>query len=228
MNALGNSSSGQGHTWFEWLPLPSESSPGDLRFYTMSRASPSGLGMFISGMAFSAWWNVWPLVVLYFVGLLAWVIAMVSAKRGRILPSMALIYATASTAAAAAVVFVGWNFGGQYVLIAQMLATILNPWPRRVAWLLAGALVGLFIVLYHYARLVPPLYDVPEVQPLVAATVAAEQCRRLAEHGVRDFHFYTMNRPELTAATCRILGVRPQATGAAAGDSAVAAIEAAS
>ena len=171
MNALGNSSSGQGHSWFEWLPLPSESSPGDLRFYTMSRASPTGLGMFISGMAFFAWWNVWPLVVLNFVGLLAWVIAMVSAKRGRILPSMALIYATASTAAAAAVVFVGWNFGGQYVLIAQMLATILNPWPRRVAWLLAGALVGLFIVLYHYARLVPPLYDVPEVQLAVANTL---------------------------------------------------------
>ncbi len=53
------------------------------------------------------------------------------------------------------------------------------------------------------------LDDMPDVQPLVAATVAAEQCRRLAEHGVREFHFYTMNRAELTAATCRILGVRP-------------------
>lgn len=53
------------------------------------------------------------------------------------------------------------------------------------------------------------LSDAPEVHQLVAATVAAEQCRRLREHGVTDFHFYTMNRPELTSATCRILGVRP-------------------
>ncbi len=53
------------------------------------------------------------------------------------------------------------------------------------------------------------LDEMPDVQPLVAATVAAEQCRRLAEHGVREFHFYTMNRAELTAATCRILGLRP-------------------
>jgi methylenetetrahydrofolate reductase (NADPH) len=53
------------------------------------------------------------------------------------------------------------------------------------------------------------LDGMPDVQQLVAATVAAEQCRRLEEHGVRQFHFYTMNKPELTAATCRILGIRP-------------------
>ena len=60
------------------------------------------------------------------------------------------------------------------------------------------------------------LDDAPDVHQLVAATVAAEQCRRLAEHGVTQFHFYTMNRPELTAATCRILGVKPMASAAAA------------
>ena len=51
------------------------------------------------------------------------------------------------------------------------------------------------------------LDDTPEIRELVAATVAAEQCKRLVEHGVRDFHFYTMNKPNLTAATCRILGI---------------------
>lgn len=53
--------------------------------------------------------------------------------------------------------------------------------------------------------------DSPEIHQLVAANLAAEQCRELAEHGVNHFHFYTMNRPELTGATCRILGVRPRA-----------------
>jgi len=59
------------------------------------------------------------------------------------------------------------------------------------------------------------LDDAPEVHQMVAATVAAEQCRRLAEHGVNQFHFYTMNKPELTAATCRILGVKPKVSVAA-------------
>lgn len=53
------------------------------------------------------------------------------------------------------------------------------------------------------------LDDAPEIRDLVAATVAAEQCKRLVEHGVTDFHFYTMNKPNLSAATCRILGISP-------------------
>lgn len=51
------------------------------------------------------------------------------------------------------------------------------------------------------------LDDKPEIRELVAATVAAEQCKRLMDHGVTDFHFYTMNKANLTAATCQILGV---------------------
>ena len=58
------------------------------------------------------------------------------------------------------------------------------------------------------------LDDAPDVHQLVSATLAAEQCRNLAEHGVRRFHFYTMNRPELTLATCRILGIGAVPVGA--------------
>jgi len=56
------------------------------------------------------------------------------------------------------------------------------------------------------------LEDAPEISELVAATLAAELCKQLMEHGVSDFHFYTMNKPNLTAATCRILGLTPGRT----------------
>ena len=47
---------------------------------------------------------------------------------------------------------------------------------------------------------------------------AIEQVRRLQEHGVQEFHFYTLNRAELTYAICHALGVRaPAAAAAAAG-----------
>ena len=49
----------------------------------------------------------------------------------------------------------------------------------------------------------------PETRKLVAATVAAEQCRALAGAGVSEFHFYTLNRADLSYAICHILGVRP-------------------
>ena len=55
------------------------------------------------------------------------------------------------------------------------------------------------------------LDDRPETRRLVAATVAAEQCRALYANGVNDFHFYTLNRAELTYAICHVLGVRAKA-----------------
>lgn len=51
----------------------------------------------------------------------------------------------------------------------------------------------------------------PPARQLVAATVAAEFCRRLYAGGVRDFHFYTLNRAELSYAICHLLGLRPGA-----------------
>lgn len=53
------------------------------------------------------------------------------------------------------------------------------------------------------------LDDRPEIRRKVAATIAIEQCMRLYEGGVRNFHFYTLNRAELTFAICHILGIRP-------------------
>jgi methylenetetrahydrofolate reductase (NADPH) len=60
------------------------------------------------------------------------------------------------------------------------------------------------------ARLFEGLDNDPETRRLVDATVAAEQCRRLQDHGIEEFHFYTLNRADLTYAICHILGVRPQ------------------
>ena len=42
---------------------------------------------------------------------------------------------------------------------------------------------------------------------MIAAHVAIEQVQRLREHGVDEFHFYTLNRAELTYAICHALGL---------------------
>ena len=58
-------------------------------------------------------------------------------------------------------------------------------------------------------RLFDGLDNDPETRRLVAATAAAEQCRLLHAEGVDAFHFYTLNRADLSFAICHILGVRP-------------------
>jgi methylenetetrahydrofolate reductase (NADPH) len=52
------------------------------------------------------------------------------------------------------------------------------------------------------------LDDLPAARQLVAATIAAELCGQLYAGGVRHFHFYTLNRAELSYAICHLLGVR--------------------
>jgi hypothetical protein len=38
--------------------------------------------------------------------------------------------------------------------------------------------------------------------------------QRLRQHGVEEFHFYTLNRAELTYAICHALGIRPKSAAA--------------
>ena len=54
------------------------------------------------------------------------------------------------------------------------------------------------------------LDDDIETRRMIAATVAGDLCRRMHGEGVDQFHFYTLNRADLTFAICHLLGVRPQ------------------
>ena len=60
------------------------------------------------------------------------------------------------------------------------------------------------------------LDDDPDTRRLVAASIAAEQCRRLHAEGVHEFHFYTLNRADLIVAICHLLGVRAKRPAVAA------------
>lgn len=59
------------------------------------------------------------------------------------------------------------------------------------------------------AKLFEGLDDDPDTRKLVAVSVAVDQCRALQAEGVPSFHFYTLNRAELTYAICWRLGLRP-------------------
>lgn len=47
-----------------------------------------------------------------------------------------------------------------------------------------------------------------ETRKLVAASIATEQCKQILKEGVEEFHFYTLNRSDLTFAICHLLGVK--------------------
>ncbi len=65
------------------------------------------------------------------------------------------------------------------------------------------------------ARRFEGLDEDPGTSHLVAAAVAAEQVLDLVDEGIKQFHFYTLNRADLVYAICHLLGLRPTSTGAA-------------
>jgi methylenetetrahydrofolate reductase (NADPH) len=60
------------------------------------------------------------------------------------------------------------------------------------------------------ARRFEGLESDPQTTHLVAAAVAAEQVMDLVDQGIRQFHFYTLNRADLVYAICHLLGLRPE------------------
>jgi methylenetetrahydrofolate reductase (NADPH) len=61
------------------------------------------------------------------------------------------------------------------------------------------------------ARRFDGLDNDPQTTHLVAAAVAADQVMDLVDQGIRQFHFYTLNRADLVYAICHLLGLRPRA-----------------
>jgi methylenetetrahydrofolate reductase (NADPH) len=54
------------------------------------------------------------------------------------------------------------------------------------------------------------LEDDAATRQMIAASIAIDQARLLRAEGINEFHFYTLNRSELTYAICHALGVRPK------------------
>ena len=61
-------------------------------------------------------------------------------------------------------------------------------------------------------KLYEGLDDDPATRDLVTANVAAELCYKLADGGVDQFHFYTLNKANLALSTCHLLGMKPADT----------------
>ena len=51
------------------------------------------------------------------------------------------------------------------------------------------------------------LEDAPDMHAMVSTYLAAQQCQRMIDAGINSFHFYTLNKPDLSLAVCRALGI---------------------
>ncbi|QQS13675.1 MAG: methylenetetrahydrofolate reductase [NAD(P)H] [Rhodospirillales bacterium] len=96
-----------------------------------------------------------------------------------------------------------WTAGVRVPIVPGVVPVSNFTQVRRIAGL-CGARVPDWL-----ADLFEGLDDDLETRRMIAATVAGDLCRRLQSEGVGAFHFYTLNRADLTFAICHLLGVRP-------------------
>lgn len=75
---------------------------------------------------------------------------------------------------------------------------------KRIAMLCGASLPSWLHELYE------GLEGDAEQRELITANVAADLTMKLADRGVKDFHFYTLNKAGLSLATCRLLGIKPE------------------
>ncbi len=54
------------------------------------------------------------------------------------------------------------------------------------------------------------LEDDEQTRRMISANVAIDMVQRMQAEGINEFHFYTLNRAELTFAICHALGIRPE------------------
>lgn len=73
---------------------------------------------------------------------------------------------------------------------------------KRIAGLCGATLPNWLHALYE------GLDDDAEQRELITANVAADLTNKLADKGVKDFHFYTLNKAGLSLSTCRLLGIK--------------------
>ena len=171
MRGVGEPMSGPVPRWVVPLPSSADVAPTSRRFYAMMQADPLGMAMFVLGVPVLAWWRVWPLALACLVGIAAWIGVMLLARRGQVLASAGAAHATMCAVAVLAVIYVGWDFGVQYVLVVQIVVSILNPWPRPVSVGLAAMSAVLLVTLYLYAEQTAPLYAVPPLALNVVGTI---------------------------------------------------------
>jgi len=81
----------------------------------------------------------------------------------------------------------------------------INKFPQLLRF---AAMCGATVPQWLHARF-EGLDDDEETRRMIAANVAIDQVHRMQAEGINEFHFYTLNRAELTYAICHALGVRP-------------------
>jgi adenylate cyclase len=152
--------------WNWWFAMPPHITPARRRFYTtIAVGIPPSWSIHFVYIFLFAYWGVWPLAIANVFSVLLWTISAVLWRQRRLVSAYTVISLEIAIHAALVIYYVGSGFGVQYFLFALLINGLLASWwPRWINLSLVALYALLFILLYYYAQLYPPLVSVPPLQ----------------------------------------------------------------
>ena len=177
MAAISSAPTAANSLWVRWVTAPQDATPAERRSFTLlTIAGPAALLIHFFYTFLFAYWVVWPLAIVNVFSVLPYIAVIILWRQGRLSFASALGTIEPIIHNTLVVVFLGWGFGMQYYFFLLAVVIVLASWgPRWLNVSLVALLSLLFITLYYYTELYPPLASPPAVQMAIinATNIAA-------------------------------------------------------
>jgi class 3 adenylate cyclase len=152
--------------WERWSALPHNATSAERRYYTfLTIIGPASWLLHFLHIFLFAYWSVWTLAIVNVFSVLLWTAIIILWRQRQLSLAMVLAVFEVIVHSTLVVVFLGWGFGSQYFFIVLAVGIVLlSWWPHRLNVILVALCSLLFILLYYYTELYPPIAFPPAVQ----------------------------------------------------------------
>ena len=152
--------------WKRWFTAPAALTRGEERFYGVCAAVfPFTLLAHFFFIFLFIFWGVRPLAIFNIFSAILWMVVIILLKHQRFLLVFVLGAAEVIIHQTLVIIFIGWGFGAQYLILVTFVMTVTNAWLKR--WMnigLSAVYIAIFIGWYYYTEFFPPLAAAPPLQ----------------------------------------------------------------
>jgi hypothetical protein len=149
-----------------WSTVPPGLTRGEERVYAAwAVAGPSALLLHFFYIFLFAYWGVRPLAMFNILSVIIFAFVIIFTRHQRMALATVLGLSEVVVHSTLVIIFIGWGFGAQYLILVSFVGFFTNTWLKR--WMTVGIgllYIPLFIGWHYYTEFFPPLATVPELQ----------------------------------------------------------------
>lgn len=148
------------------LAIPADVSRGEERFYAAIAVTvPPALLVHAGYIFLFAYWAIWPLVIFNVFSVVNFTAAIIFVRQRRFVLATILSLGEVIVHSSLVIVFIGWGFGAQYLILVSFVGVATNTWSKRRMTVVIGLMyIPFFVGWYYYTEAFLPLTTPPSLQ----------------------------------------------------------------